>query len=88
MAGGGIAAAITALKNNRAMLRKRNLKGKEDVYGQSGVTKLNLKESTEQDMKRIRKKIKQYKREEQIAWVITFCVTGLIVYFLYVWMTQ
>jgi len=70
------------------MLRKRKRKGKEDVYGQSGVTKLNLKESTEQDMKRIRKKIKQYKREEQMAWLITVCVTGVIVYFLYVWMTQ
>ncbi len=88
MAGGGIAAAITTLKNNRALLKKRKLKGTKDVYGQEGVTKLNLKVSTDQDMKRIRMKIKEYKRQERQAWIITICVTAVAVYGLYVWIVS
>lgn len=80
MAGGGIAGAIVALKNNRAMLRKRKLKGKEDVYGQGGETKLNLKKSTDQDMKIIRKKIKEYKRQERMVWAVAICVTAMVIY--------
>lgn len=85
MAGGGIAGAIVALKNNRAMLRKRKLKGKNDVYGQEGMTKLNLKKSTDQDMKIIRKKIKEYKRQERMVWAVTICVTAMVIYGLVVW---
>jgi|GEM_PF-5410593 len=85
MAGGGIAGAIVALKNNRALLKKRKLKSKEDVFGKGGETKLNLKESTEQDMKRIRKKIKAYKRQERMVWIVTICVTAMLLYGLYGW---
>lgn len=80
MAGGGIAGAIVALKNNRAMLRKRKLKEKGDVYGQGGETKLNLKESTDQDMKRIRKKIKHHKRQERKLWIISIGLAAFLLY--------
>jgi hypothetical protein len=85
MAGGGIAGAITSLKNNRNLLKKRKLRDKGDVYGQEGVTKLNLKESTDQDMRRIRQKIKDYKREVRTTWFITICVTAFILYSLWWW---
>lgn len=84
--GGGIAGAIQSLKQNKALLNKRKKKDFIDVYGQGGVTKLNLKESTEQDMKIIRKKIEGYKREERMIWLVSICVTATIIYGLYVWM--
>ncbi len=84
MAGGGISGAITSLKNNRNLLKKRKLRQKEDVYGIEGVTKLNLKESTDQDMKIIRKKIKEYKREERRVQVLSILVTISILYAAYV----
>ncbi len=80
MAGGGISGAITSLKNNRNLLKKRKLRQKEDVYGIEGVTKLDLKESTDQDMKIIRKKIKEYKREERRVLVLSVLVTLGILY--------
>lgn len=83
---GAIAAAITTLRNNRALLKKRKLKSKGDVYGLEGVTKLDLKESTEQDMKIIRNKIKEYKRHERAIWLVSICVTAIIIYGLFVWM--
>ncbi len=86
MAGGGIAGAITSLKNNRNLLKKRNRKNKGDVYGREGVTKLNLKQSTEQDMRIIRKKIAEHKRQERRIWVVTIILTLLILYGVYVWL--
>ncbi|NHF60475.1 hypothetical protein FK220_014060 [Flavobacteriaceae bacterium TP-CH-4] len=62
MAGGGIAGAITSLKNNRDLQKRGKLKEKGEVYGQAGIRKLHLKESTEQDMLNIQKKIAEYKR--------------------------
>lgn len=88
MAGGGIAGAIVALKNNRAMLRKRKLKEKADVYGQGGETKLNLKESTEQDMKRIREKIKHDKRQERKLWAISIGLAAFLLYSIFWWLFQ
>ncbi|WP_299533937.1 hypothetical protein [Ulvibacterium sp.] len=85
MAGGGIAGANTSLKNNRKLLKRRKLREKGDVYGQEGVTKLNLKESTDQDMKRIQKRIKEYKREARTIWFIAICVTAFIVYSIWWW---
>lgn len=84
MAGGGISGAITSLKNNRNLLKKRKLRQKEDVYGIEGVTKLNLKESTDQDMKMIRKKIKEYKREERRILLLSILATLSILYAVYV----
>lgn len=88
MAGGGIAGALVALKNNRAMLRKRKLKEKADVYGQGGETKLNLKESTEQDMKRIREKIKHDKRQERKLWAISIGLAAFLLYSIFWWLFQ
>lgn len=87
MAGGGIAGSIVALKNNRALLRKRKLKDKGDVYGQPGETLLNLKESTDQDMKRIRKKIKAYQREERKRWYLAIALTALLIYGTFWWLS-
>lgn len=83
--GGGIAGAIQSLKQNKALLNKRKKKDFKDVYGQGGFTKLNLKESTEQDMKIIRKKIKEYKREERNIWAVSICATAIIIYGFYFW---
>ncbi len=88
MAGGGIAGAITSLKNNRNLLKKRKLRDKGDVYGQESITKLNLKKSTDQDMKRIRKKIKDYKREARTVWFVAICATAFILYSLWWWVNS
>lgn len=88
MAGGGIAGAITSLKNNRNLLKKRKLRDKGAVFGQEGVTKLNLKASTDQDMKRIRQKIKDYKREARTVWFLAISVTAFILYCLWWWATS
>lgn len=77
MAGGGIAGAILTLKQNRGLLHKRKLKSKGDVYGKEGLTKLNLKKSTPQDMRLIKEKIKGYKRRERQMTAIPFLITAV-----------
>lgn len=84
MAGGGIAGAILSLRQNRALLHKRKLKGKEDVFGKTNATKLRLKQSTPQDMKIIRKKIAEYKRQQRKSTIIAILVALAILYFIYV----
>jgi len=84
MAGGGIGAAILSLKNNRSLLKKRKLKDKSDVYGNSNETIIDLKQSTNQDMKIIRKKIKAYKSEERRKWFLSIFITLIVFYLLYV----
>lgn len=84
MAGGGIGAAILSLKQNRVLVKKRKLKDKTDVYGKPDITILDLKESTLQDMKIIRKKIKLYKREERQNWWLAFFLTFGLFCLLYI----
>lgn len=88
MAGGGIGAAIQSLKQNRALLKKRKLKDKSDVYGKPNKTKLDLKQSTDQDMKIIRKKIEGYKSEERMTWIISIIILLGIIYGLYWWLSM
>lgn len=88
MGAGGIAGAIVSLKNNRAQLRKRKRKDKGEVYGKGEATPLNLKQSTDQDMKRIRKKIEDYKRQERRLWIFSIMATAFLIYGLFWWLTR
>ncbi|MEO1011050.1 MAG: hypothetical protein AAFX53_07055 [Bacteroidota bacterium] len=82
---GVIGGANTSLKNNRKLVKKRKLRDKGDVYGKEGITKLGLKESTDQDMKRIRQKIKDYKRERRTILIIALGITAFILYSIWWW---
>lgn len=71
---GSMASAINTLRQNRAMLKRRKLRSKDEVYGAKGVTKLNLKQSTPEDIMRVRKKMKALRKENRAEWFISVVV--------------
>jgi len=84
---GSMLQAIKSLQFNRNQLKKRKTRSKNDVYGKSGVTELNIKQSTEADMIWVRKKIALQKKKNRqhgiVAFVLTIILCILIFMFLY-----
>ena len=75
---GSMSHALHTLRQNRALLKKRKVKTKGDVYGNTKKTKITLKKSTPHDMKIIRQKIKGYKREDRAVLLISWAVLLLL----------
>ncbi|UII79731.1 hypothetical protein [Flagellimonas sp. CMM7] len=77
---GSMASAISSLKQNRALLKKRKLRNREDFITKER-TQLNLKKSTPFDMRRIREKIairkKKHKMISLLALLLTIVLFGL-----------
>lgn len=82
---GSMATAINTLRQNRALLKKRKLRTKADVYGKKGLTKLDLKQSTAHDMKIIRQKIRGYQRENRAILFVSL-VAVLFLFFAMIWL--
>tara|TARA_B100000378_G_C17867452_1_gene350866 strand:- start:248 stop:535 length:288 start_codon:yes stop_codon:yes gene_type:complete len=74
-------------KFNRGLLKKREPKSKDEVYGKKSVTKLHFKKSTRRDIARIRKMMFiQKEKEKRIMFyaIITTILLFFIVYLLFV----
>lgn len=82
---GSMASAIITLRQNRAMLKRRKIRTKSDVYGNKSVTKLKLKQSSPQDIIRIRKKMKALKRKNPAIWFVSF-VVFLVILYAFLWL--
>lgn len=80
-----IPGALQSLKRDRALLTKRKIRKRADVLDLGANTYLNLKESTSEDMERIRKKIQSQKRKERFITRISIILTIIISYFLFDW---
>jgi len=86
---GSMASAIITLRQNRAMLKRRKIRTKSDVYGKKSVTKLKLKQSSPQDIIRIRKKMKALNRKNPAIWFFSFVIFLVILYaFLWLFLPQ
>ncbi len=85
---GSMASAILSLKQNRALLKKRNVRGlKELLYEKSGKTELEFKKISTQELARIKNEIRQEARanarKEILVYLISFVLVGVIIYLLY-----
>ncbi len=72
--------AKIADKFNRGLLKKREPRSKDDLYGKKSVTKLYFKKSTPKNITRIRKmmSIQKEKEKRQMFYVIT----GILLFFI------
>lgn len=71
--------AKIADKFNRSLLKKREPKSKDDVFGKRSVTKLQFKKSTSRDVLRIRKQM-FIEREKDVrnTWLAVFLTIILL----------
>jgi hypothetical protein len=82
---GSMMHAIKSLKENRALLKRRRLKSKDDVYGKESVTQLQFKKATKKDLLRIRKQMFiQREKEIRRTWlaVLLTIIAFLVLYLL------
>ncbi|MEO2052316.1 MAG: hypothetical protein ABGX00_11185 [Allomuricauda sp.] len=82
---GSMMHAIKSLKENRALLKRRRLKSKDDVYGKESVTQLHFKKATKKDLLRIRKQMFiQREKEIRRTWlaVLLTIIAFLVLYLL------
>ena len=84
--------AITSLKLNRALLKKRKLKDIKDLMLEnSGKTELEFKKVSSEEMVQIktdiREQLRKNARREILVYVLSAVCTLGIFYGLYLWMT-
>ncbi|MHA7831293.1 MAG: hypothetical protein ACX93O_09335 [Flagellimonas sp.] len=83
---GSMASAILSLKQNRSLLKKRNIRELKDlIYEKSGKTDLAFKETSSQELARIKEEIRMEAkinaRKEVILYSIAFVLAvGLVAY--------
>lgn len=83
---GSMMHAIKSLKQNRALMKKRKRRKRED-YISTERTELNLKRSTPQDMEINRKKIAVQKKKNLRATLYAIAVTILLLALFYWWLS-
>ena len=66
-------------KFNKALLKKRDLKSKDDVYGRKSRTKLYFKKTTPRDISRIKKMMFIQKQKENRLTFLALLVTVLLI---------
>lgn len=76
--------AKIADKFNRGLLKKRETRSKDDVYGKKSVTKLDFKKSTPKNITRIRKMMSIQKEKEKRQ--MLYVVTGTLLFFVVLYM--
>jgi len=80
---GSMMHAIKSLKENRALLKRRKLRSKDDIFGVSSTTKLEFKKTRPEDMAKIRLRIekekKKIRRINLFAAITTFAIILLVV---------
>jgi len=88
---GSMSYAINSLKQNRALLRKRNIKELRDLLLEnSGKTELAFKEISPEELAKIKDKIraqaKKDARQNLLISIGCFIATLTILYFTYQWL--
>lgn len=84
---GSMASAILSLKQNRALLKKRNIRELKDLLREkSGKTELEFKKVSTAELakmkEKIRKEAKKNAQKEIILFLILFAITAAIVVYL------
>jgi hypothetical protein len=86
MAGSGFAQhAINVIKANRALLRKRKLRKREDFITE-GKTKIEIKKATPGQLRAVRQQLKANQRNEIRIWLLSILLSIAIIYGFYLWM--
>ena len=83
---GSMSSAITSLRNNRSLLKKRKFKdAKGLIINKSGKTELEFKSVTPEELERIKNQIrieaKKRNNRKSIVFVILFISLGLMFYY-------
>ena len=85
---GSMASAILSLKQNRLLLKKRNVKNLRDLlYEKAGKTELEFKKISSQELAKIkdeiRREAKVNARNEILIYLVSFVLIGVIFYLFY-----
>ncbi len=85
---GSMSSAILTLRQNRAMLKKRNIRELRDLYYEtSGKTELEFKEISKLELFRIKKEIRKRARQDArrtaLIYVLSFVLAIGVLYTLY-----
>lgn len=72
--------AKIADKFNRSLLKKREHKSKDDVFGNKSVTQLHFKKSTRWDVIRVRKQMFIQKEKEKRRTMLAVVLTVLVIF--------
>lgn len=84
---GTIAHAISSLRQNRAMLKKRKLKDiKELVFELSGKTELEFKQVSTAEMAIIKKEIRKKAKHARYVETITYVICTIVVASFFYWL--
>ena len=83
---GSMSSAITSLRNNRSLVKKRKFKdAKGLIINKSGRTELEFKSVTPEELERIKNQIrietKKRDNRKSIVFVILFISLGLMFYY-------
>lgn len=85
---GSMASAILSLKQNRALLKKRNVRELKDLlYEKSGKTELEFKNVSSKEMAQIKEEIRKEARitarKEVLIYLISLVTVAAIIYLIY-----
>lgn len=84
---GSMASAIVSLKQNRALLKKRNIRNLKDLlYQKSGKTELEFKKVSAIELARIKDEIRKEARinarNEIILYLVSLVLVALFIFFI------
>ena len=89
MAGGGFANhAMNVIKANRALLNKRKRLSRADYIGVATGAPVESKDITPGQMRAVRLKIAANKRREIKIWIISICLSLILLWGIYYWMVN
>lgn len=85
---GSMSSAILSLKQNRALLKKRNVRELKNLLREkSGKTKLEFKKVTAEELEKIKNEIRKeariHARNQIILYLVSFFCTIIIIYLIY-----
>ncbi|PKG49904.1 hypothetical protein CXF54_14400 [Olleya sp. 1-3] len=81
---GAMMAANQSLKSNRSMMAKRKEKSFSFVTNSTEKTEYNLPEATEEDLVKLRNKLKKYNRYNTFKSIVILIVTFLLLLFFFI----
>ena len=90
---GSVSSAITSLRNNRSLLKKRKFKTAKDLLiHKSGKTKLEFKKVSQEELQKIKNQIrneaKRRNDNKSIVFVILFITSILLLCISMIWISR
>lgn len=79
--------ATKVIRLNRALLKKRSVRTKAEVYGNPIETELSFKSSSPHALQRVRNQLETNRRSNVMASIIALFLMGCIGFLIYLWLS-